>query len=387
LLNLFAMEPGITATWDIFCDVVDNYGDIGVTWRLARQLVAEHQLEVRLWVDDLGAFARLCPQADPAQATQVCSGVHVCHWGADWQPTWVADVVIGAFACQLPAAYIEAMADLARAPLWLNLDYLSAESWVEGCHALPSPQANGLRKVFFFPGFSDKTGGLLRERGLLAERRAFQATPSARRAFLQGLNVQPIEGAQLISLFTYENPALGSWLDALAAGPGPSHLLVPEGRVLGDVQAWLGCEQLQAGAVHSRGQLTVQVLPFVSQGDYDRLLWSCDFNAVRGEDSFVRAQWAGRPMLWHIYAQEEYAHWEKLEAFLDIYQQGLCAPAAQALVAMWRAWNQGEALGESWLGLQPHWPELAAHAENWCTRQAAQPDLASALVQFYRNWI
>lgn len=377
----------MTATWDIFCDVVDNYGDIGVTWRLARQLVAEHQLEVRLWVDDLEAFARLCPQADPAQAAQVCAGVQVCHWTADWQPTWVADVVIGAFACQLPAAYVEAMAGPARAPLWLNLDYLSAESWVEGCHALPSPQPNGLRKVFFFPGFSDKTGGLLRERELLAQRRAFQATPSARQAFLHGLNVQPTEGAQLISLFAYENPALGSWLDALAAGPGPSHLLVPEGRVLGDVQAWLGCDPLRADAVHRRGQLTVQVLPFVSQGDYDRLLWSCDFNAVRGEDSFVRAQWAGQPMLWHIYAQEEYAHWEKLEAFLDIYQQGLSAPAAQALVAMWRAWNQGEALGESWAELQPHWPELAAHAENWCTRQAAQPDLASALVQFYRNWI
>ena len=27
-------------TWDIFCSVVDNFGDIGVTWRLARQLVA-----------------------------------------------------------------------------------------------------------------------------------------------------------------------------------------------------------------------------------------------------------------------------------------------------------------------------------------------------------
>lgn len=377
----------MTATWDIFCDVVDNYGDIGVTWRLARQLVAEHQLEVRLWVDDLGAFARLCPQADPALAAQVCSGVHVCHWGADWQPTRVADVVIGAFACQLPVAYVEAMAGVARAPLWLNLDYLSAESWVEGCHALPSPQPNGLRKVFFFPGFSEKTGGLLRERDLLARRRAFQADHAAQQAFLLGLGVQPVEGARLISLFAYENCALGSWLDALAIAQVPTHLLVPEGRVLGDVQAWLGCGALRAGALHVSGALTVQVLPFVSQGDYDRLLWSCDFNAVRGEDSFVRAQWAGRPMLWHIYAQEEYAHWEKLEAFLEIYQQGLSAPAAQALAAMWRAWNQGQALGESWAGLQQYWPELAVHAENWCARQAAQPDLASALVQFYRNWI
>lgn len=375
------------ATWDIFCDVVDNYGDIGVTWRLARQLVAEHPLNVRLWVDDLGAFARLCPQADPAKAAQVCAGVQVRHWSPDWQPTAVADVVIGAFACQLPAAYVQAMAGLARPPLWLNLDYLSAESWVEGCHALPSPQPNGLRKVFFFPGFSEKTGGLLREGDLLARRRAFQADPAARQAFLQGLNVQPVEGARLISLFAYENPGLGTWLEALAAGPGPSHLLVPEGRVIGDVQAWLGGEQLKPGAVHQRGELAVQVLPFVSQDDYDRLLWSCDLNAVRGEDSFVRAQWAGRPMLWHIYAQEEYAHWEKLEAFLDIYQQGLSAPAAQALVAMWRAWNQGEMLGQNWEGVQQHWPELALHAEKWCAIQAAQPDLASALVQFYRNWI
>ena len=377
----------MTATWDIFCDVVDNYGDIGVTWRLARQLVAEHTLSVRLWVDDLGAFARICPQADPGQAVQMCAGVQVCHWREDWQPTPVADVVIGAFACQLPPAYVEAMASLPRAPLWLNLDYLSAESWVEGCHALPSPQPNGLRKVFFFPGFSEKTGGLLRERDLMARRHAFQASPAARELFLQGLNVQPVAGALLISLFAYENPAVGSWLDALAAGPGPAHVLVPEGRVLGDVQAWLGCEQLQAGALHQRGQLVVQVLPFISQGDYDQLLWSCDFNAVRGEDSFVRAQWAGRPMLWHIYAQEEYAHWEKLEAFLDLYQQGLPAPAAQALVALWRAWNQGQALGDSWAGVQQHWPELACHAEQWCARQAAQPDLASALVQFYRNWI
>ena len=46
-------------SWDIFCTVVDNYGDIGVCWRLARQLAAEHGFAVRLWVDDLASFARL----------------------------------------------------------------------------------------------------------------------------------------------------------------------------------------------------------------------------------------------------------------------------------------------------------------------------------------
>jgi len=318
--------PAMNPTWDIFCCVVDNYGDIGVTWRLARQLVAEHDVAVRLWVDKLAAFVRLCPEADAQARQQWQQGVEVCLWPADWQPTAVPDVVIGAFGCHLPAAYVQAMQDRTVPAVWLNLEYLSAEDWVEGCHGLPSPQANGLRKVFFFPGFTPGTGGLLREATLLTRRKAFEDDPQARQAFLRGLGVRVHEGARLISLFAYENPGLASWLDVLAADTRPSHLLVPEGRILGDVQAWLGESGLGVGSVTQRGALTVQILPFVSQDDYDRLLWCCEFNAVRGEDSFVRAQWAGRPLLWHIYVQEEYAHWEKLEAFLDHYTQGPCRP-------------------------------------------------------------
>ncbi|NER61928.1 elongation factor P maturation arginine rhamnosyltransferase EarP [Pseudomonas sp. MAFF212428] len=372
-------------TWDIFCCVVDNYGDIGVTWRLARQLAAEHSLAVRLWVDELAAFARLCPTADPHLTAQWQQGVQVCQWPADWQPTTVADVVIGAFGCQLPAAYVQAMQARSVPAQWLNLEYLSAESWVEGCHGLPSPQANGLRKAFFFPGFTPRTGGLLRESNLLARRQAFERDPQARQAFLQGLGVTAQAQARLMSLFAYENPGLGSWLDALASDTRASHLLVPEGRVLGDVQAWFGEAPLVVGSVAQRGALTVQILPFVSQDDYDRLLWCCEFNAVRGEDSFVRAQWAGRPLLWHIYVQEEYAHWEKLEAFLDQYTQGLSAPAGAALVQLWRAWNMDRDMGQAWQQLLLHWSELSAHAERWCAAQAAQPDLATALVQFCRN--
>nr|WP_314618529.1 elongation factor P maturation arginine rhamnosyltransferase EarP [uncultured Pseudomonas sp.] len=372
-------------TWDIFCTVVDNYGDIGVTWRLARQLVAEHGLAVRLWVDDLNAFVPMCPGADASAAQQWQQGVEVRAWPAQWQPVAPADVVIGAFACQLPAPYIEAMRARVTPPLWLNLDYLSAEDWVEGCHGLPSPQANGLRKVFFFPGFTDKTGGLLREAPLLAQRDALQQSPEARTAFLQGLGVQPEKGAQLISLFAYENPQLGAWLDALAADSCATHLVVPSGRILGDLANWLGEPALAVGDLHRRGALTVQVLPFVSQDDYDRLLWCCDFNAVRGEDSFVRAQWAGRPMLWHIYVQEENAHWEKLEAFLGHYRQGLSDDAAQALMALWRAWNMDHDMRQAWQAARKHWPQLQQHARDWAARQAARPDLAKALVQFYRN--
>lgn len=374
-------------TWDIFCSVVDNYGDIGVTWRLARQLVAEHDAAVRLWVDDLLVFARLCPEAD-VRATQQCrQGVDVRQWPAPWSPVEAADVVIEAFACELPAAYVAAMAQRAQPSLWLNLEYLSAEDWVGGCHGLPSMQSTGLQKFFFFPGFRPETGGLLREAGLLERRRNFQQDPVARPAFLQRLDVTPLASARLISLFAYENRGLASWLDVLAAGSQPTHMLVPEGRVLTDVQAWLGVSGLAVGALQVRGALTVQVLPFVTQDDYDRLLWSCDFNAVRGEDSFVRAQWAGRPLLWHIYQQQENVHLDKLEAFLALYINGLSPAASAALTAMWQAWNHGEGVGESWLALQQVWPELTTHAEAWCLDQASQTDLAAALVQFYRNWL
>jgi uncharacterized repeat protein (TIGR03837 family) len=375
------------ATWDIFCSVVDNYGDIGVTWRLARQLGAEHGLAVRLWVDDLSAFVRLCPQANAELLSQMQRGVEVCAWAADWQAVEPADVVVEAFACELPAAYIEAMARCEQKVLWLNLEYLSAEDWVEGCHGLPSLQSNGLSKFFFFPGFTAGSGGLLRERDLLAQRRAFQADEGGREAFLRSLGVEPVAGARLISLFAYENEALGSWLQALAAGSQATQLLVPEGRILSSLQSWLGGSVLQVGDTCQRGQLHLQVLPFMQQEQYDRLLWSCDFNAVRGEDSFVRAQWAGRPLLWHIYQQADNAHLEKLDAFLALYKEGLSVAAQVALSDLWHAWNTGLAVEESWNQLLESWPELLAHAESWSLQRASQPDLAAALVQFYLNWL
>ena len=379
--------PELKTRWDIFCTVVDNYGDIGVTWRLARQLVAEHGLDVRLWVDDLRAFERICPQIDIDAAQQSQQGVDVRHWPAEWSRAEAADVVIAAFACQLPGDYMEVMAAREQPPLWMNLDYLSAEDWVVGCHGLPSVKFKSVQKYFFFPGFQPGTGGLLRERGLLEQRRQFQQDRRAQRQFLQALGIDPAPDAQLISLFAYENPGLASWLDVLASDRQSTHLLVPEGRILGDVARWLEVETLTVGAIHVRESLTVQVLPFVRQDQYDHLLWCCDFNAVRGEDSFVRAQWAGRPMLWHIYQQDEDIHLDKLDAFLALYTKGLSPAAAEAMNGLWRAWCAGQPIGEHWLTAREHWPQLQENAEAWCLEQGLQADLAAALVQFYLNWI
>ncbi len=372
---------------DIFCHVVDNYGDIGVCWRLARQMAGEHGLAVRLWVDDLAVFARICPSLEPCAAPQIIDGVDVRRWDEDFPQTLPGDIVVETFACQLPEVFVAMMACRHPAPVWINLDYLSAEPWIAGCHALPSPHPRlPLVKYFFFPGFDETTGGLLRESGLNDERQRFLAAADAQTAFWQRLGSEaPAQDALRLSLFAYENAALPTLLAALAAGEKPVCCLAPLTRTQKDIEAFLG-QPVQAGGIYRRDRLEIRVLPFVTPEDYDRLLWLCDANFVRGEDSFVRAQWAARPMLWHIYPQDKNAHRVKLEAFLDRYAAGLPEAPAALLRGIFLAWNGfGEFSGE----LVAHWnanrAQFRQHAENWQKKLIKQEDLCACLVRFCQS--
>ena len=373
--------------WDIFCTVVDNYGDIGVCWRLARQLASEHDVQARLWVDDLVSFAKLAPELDPAQDRQFLCGVEIRRWAASFVATAPAEVVIEAFACDLPQAYIDAMAAQTEKPLWINLEYLSAEAWVEEHHGLPSPHPQlPLTKYFFFPGFTEKTGGLLREAGLIAARDAFQNDAQAQAASWRKLGVEPVPGALIISLFAYPSAPIAPLLAAWAASPTPIVCLVPETPLAAAIATALGAGTLKPGQSIARGQLTLVGLPFLAQPDYDWLLWACDLNFVRGEDSFVRAQWAAKPLVWHIYPQHDAVHTAKLEAFTARYCQGAPAPLIQALTAFWVAWNAPEGeIAAAWPPLAAALPQLADHASQWAARQVAQPDLATQLVKFSQN--
>lgn len=373
--------------WDIFCNVVDNYGDIGVTWRLARQLAAEHGVQVRLWVDELTSLHRLAPEIDLAAAPQSCSGVEVRHWSKPFPAVTPADVVIETFACELPESYVVAMAARESKPVWINLEYLSAENWVTGCHRLASPHPQlPLTKYFFFPGFTRDTGGLLCERGLIQQRQAFQRDPAARAAYWQALGMPaPTPVDVRISLFGYENKGVPDLLAAWAGADYPVTCLVPEGRVVGDVSAFFGGAALVPGSILSKGNLQVRILPFTDQDSYDRLLWACDCNFVRGEDSFVRAQWAGRPFIWQIYPQQEDVHWTKLFAFVDIYSSDLAEDAAAGLHALWQAWNQQEGVGEAWPMFWRHHVELGVHTRRWAAHLESLGDLASNLVQFSKS--
>jgi hypothetical protein len=354
--------------WDIFCRVIDNFGDIGVCWRLCVALAA-HGQTVRLWVDDASALAWMAPGG--------CEGVEVQSWrpnqpmptdalpgdavieafGCDMDHAWIAMNKIASRAYSMPASGLKGTKNTIKKPIWINLEYLSAESYAERSHGLASPvmagAARGMTKWFFYPGFTAGTGGLIREPDAVSD--------SA-----------PSYAAQRISLFCYEPPALNELLQHLADAGQATELLVMPGRGQHALQAKIQRKNAQSPAWNMREQLSIQEQTYMPQQQYDALLRSCDLNFVRGEDSLVRALWAGRAFVWQIYPQLDGAHAAKLEAFLDWLQ------APPDLREFHRVWN----------GLsQAKLPSIAAAAWQECTlaareRLLKQSDLVSQLLDF-----
>ncbi len=346
---------------DIFCRVVDNFGDIGVTWRLARQLSGEFGVQIRLIVDELASFQKLAPAIDLNAATQTADGIAILAWHQNILLA-PAQCVIEAFQCELPTSYINAMALMKPAPVWLNLEYLSAESWVGEHHLLPSPQPQtGLNKYFFFPGFRANTGGLIREHALLFQHQQFQQDQS-----------QATTGSLKIFLFGYENVALTALLESFSDAARHLICTIPSGALARQAKAYVPNVELN----------TIEFLP---QPELDHLLWSHDVLFVRGEDSFVRAQWAAKPFVWQIYPQAERAHWLKLNAFLDLYCEGLAADAADAVRELHRAWNDqdADAIGAAWQAFYGQLGLLQEHAAAWSQKLSQMPDLATQLMTFY----
>jgi uncharacterized repeat protein (TIGR03837 family) len=367
--------------WDIFCKVIDNFGDIGVCWRLAADLASRGH-RVRLWADDASALAWMAPGG--------CRGVRVLHWAEplDLQEANLtqqpSDVMVEAFGCDIAPEFIASCARAVSAgelkPLWINLEYLSAEPYVERCHAMPSPvqsgPAAGWTKWFFYPGFTEATGGLLRESDLADRQARFD-----RSAWLAAQGLPP-SGEKRVSLFCYEPPALASLLAQLAQhglDGQPARLLVAAGRAENAVKAAFNEEICLQRNKDGLGQLSISYIPLLTQRDYDHLLWACDLNFVRGEDSLVRALWAGQAFVWQIYPQHDDAHLTKLHAFLE----RLDAPPS--LRAFHIHWNARTACGEATGSPAPDLTDLPGW-QSWArsigSRLMGQDDLCTRLLHF-----
>jgi len=379
---------GMAARWDVVCRVVDNYGDAGVAYRLARQLAVERGQRVTLWIDDPGPLARLAPGLDPQAVTSTVDGVTVRRGPEAGVPFAPGDVVIDAFGAGLPETWVDAMARAARPPVWVVLEYLTAEAWADGAHLRASPEPRtGLARWYWCPGFTAATGGLLREAGLFARRDAFRPDPAARAATLAAVGAEAPAGTRVALLFCYPTPALPALLDAWADGDAPVLALVPRGVAADALDRWTGGRVPHPGGPFARGMLTIASTPFVAQTAFDALLWSCDLAIVRGEDSFVRAQWATIPFAWHAYPQADGAHHAKVAAFLDRYLAGAPSGPGAAVRAFAEALNRGDGpgLATAWPSFDRARTTLAAHRRTWADMLAAQPDLVTGLVEFARG--
>ncbi|MEY3782815.1 MAG: hypothetical protein RIS97_993, partial [Pseudomonadota bacterium] len=374
---------------------------------------------VRLWVDDVSSLAWMAPGG--------CANVEVinCKNGIPKDTNLdLGDVLLDTFDSESAINLIATKAintttivindtilePLPRkTPVWLNLEYLTAESFAERAHTLPyvhhSGAALGWIQRYFYPGFNQRTGGLLREADLFERQKAFDRGVWLNQLFKQNYAGEPsfprrresmtatvdsrlrgndgaldVKNTRFISMFCYEPAALEVLIDQLAAGETPTCLLVTAGRATNAVKAIMKGKKRLKPAYLLPKVLSIVYLPQLTQTNYDHLLWSCDLNFVRGEDSLVRAIWAAKPFIWQIYPQHDGAHHAKLDAFLAMME----APASLKTAHI--AWNASAAERQAAPYL-PRFPPLelpiwAQSAENLSNKLRLQADLATNLISF-----
>lgn len=375
----------------IFCKVIDNFGDLGVCWRLARQLAHEQQHTVTLWVDDWATVQQMTesPQSSSLSDTNLIFR----HWQDDLMmvqaitaDSHTVDWLIEGFGCRLPEELLAHIAQQQQPACWVNLEYLSAETWINDCHGLTSdhPRLN-MRQHFFFPSVTPKSGGLLREQSLLDQIAGFQHQHIQQRDFWHRYGINPVDFSIKISLFAYAHVPVADLLDQLRDHPTTVLLAMTDSGHRQAVQDWLAAQSLDLPAHHASvrcGSLTVLRLPFLSHTQFDQLLWASDLNLIRGEDSCVRAMWAAQVWLWHIYPQDDDAHQDKLTAMITAMHAVLVGMDDPAL----QVWQQtllsyGMSQPTDWQLFLTYQPRIKPLAQRWQQYLGNQTDLVSRLLE------
>lgn len=325
----------------LFCTVIDNWGDIGVSWRLARELRTRLSAQVFLFLDDWDALAKIAP--DFAAEKNITIQQWHENQSADLTHVPAPDLAIETFACGLPENVLREIKQ--NQAIWLNWEYLSAENWAVKTHAMLSLQADGFPKYFWQMGFVPESGGLLRERDFRLPEKSFPKENNA-------LNVL---------MFGYGSEI---WAETLRAWQTLGW------RVNVDLAGWQIAASLresgflpELGAECVSGSLKIRQIDFVPQIDFDDLLARYDWLFVRGEDSFVRAQFSGKPFFWHIYPQDEWAHLDKLDAFWQTYFGDNRTAWQQAHQSLSGELNGDFRLPEN--ERVAHWQTLRQHENDW----------------------
>jgi uncharacterized repeat protein (TIGR03837 family) len=404
-------------TIDLLCKVVDNYGDIGVVYRLARSLSEQPEApRLRLIVDDLQSFACLEPGVDPRLDVQSLCGWELYRWGASEAALQAfreepPEVVLECFACGRPDWLESLLFDEGggRDCLIVELDYLTAEAFAAEFHRMPSlTRSASVRKAMFFPGFSAGTGGLTLDRAFSAAREASREPDAGsgiaglglRSSILARLGAMPLPSELpadaadrfWVSLFSYERDygAVVADLAAYAAAAGSAPASARKGLL---VFAAAGRSQACViSAWEAAGRpFDLVALPFLPQGDWDELLLSCDFSIVRGEESWSRASLSGRAFLWQAYPQEQRHQMVKVEAFLARIEPYFEAGDFALLADAYRELNDrdrdspGERGHERLLPLLERSDSLSRAFRAFSDSLAPLGDLGSNLLTFLRE--
>ncbi|MDO4640890.1 MAG: elongation factor P maturation arginine rhamnosyltransferase EarP [Neisseria sp.] len=366
----------------LFCTVIDNFGDIGISWRLAQILSREHGIQVHLWLDNEEALRILCPDLPPLPCRY--RGIYLRHWqastdaeGIDSAP--IPDWVIETFACDLPESVLNIMRQ--HRPLWLNWEYLSAEHWAEAMHAKPSPQTDSQQKYFWLMGFTERSGGLLREHNYCH---------NIDTANLRKTLMLPQKSTPEWLLFGYESPIWARWLQTWQQNGQPLTLFLAGNQITESLRhaGAIPKYALQNdGDVFQTGIIKLIRLPFLPQDNFDSLLHLCDGVVIRGEDSFVRAQYAAKPFFWFIYPQSEDAHIEKLHAFWQKATATWPQTLQQAHQLLSDELNGALDLSaaerlSAWQSLMQQQALWCKHAELWRASLFAQNSATEKLVAF-----
>jgi uncharacterized repeat protein (TIGR03837 family) len=347
---------------DVFCRVIDNFGDAGVCLRLARALVLQHGCNVRLWCDDVALLAGFEP-TPPV-------GLSFHDWALQGESQPAQGVVCG-FGCTLEDDYLAKLLATKPQPAYLHLEYLSAEAWVEGTHGLMSVHPRLLsRQRFCNPGFNARTGGLLHEAAAFDE-----ATALTTLALWGG--VAPPQALRVFA-FGYPTPSWAALIEAAKASEQAIHWVLPQGAA--GRALW---QALQGNASH-----TFTRLPYVSQAQFDAALRSCQAAWVRGEDSAVTALFTGLPMLWQLYPQDDGAEKVKTAAYVAAVATAL--PSTD--LALWRDAMQA-VNGIARDDTAQHFARFlssakqAAHPAQWAQHcRENVPDLAATVALWLKEW-
>ena len=281
---------------DIFCQVIDNYGDVGVAYRLAREFKRVYPNKKLRFVIN---------QTEELNLIRKSEDIEIILYKDISKIENSADLIIESFGCEIPKKYMDKA--LKNSKLIINLEYFSAEKWVDDFHLQESFLGGNLKKYFFIPGLSEKSGGILLDNEFLERKKKVEAN---KEYYLEKFGIK--EKYDLIgSVFSYEKN-FDSLIEELKKLGKKIILLILSEKTQKNFIKYFDNNNYY-------DKIKFVKLPFFTYNKYEELLALCDFNLVRGEDSFVRALLLGKPFLWHIYPQDENTHIEKLESFLEKY--------------------------------------------------------------------